>query len=358
MRPISRFIESASIKRIFITQLGRTLRPLSTSQLVSRQFSNVFRDKPAQKQSRIDPITLVAVLALSVGAGYFGKDYLISDQSKSREPPTTEAEPLVQAAPTSDNIPGMPTTIPSGRPGNLTAEQQVKLREFWIAVLEVFGVAPRESIDTGAASGASTPATDTSDGKKKKSRMSLFGKKHKDDAADSSGAGDEDDKHGQNKEFKLALANQSPEQLRAAFWSMVKHDDPDALLLRFLRARKWDVHNALVMLISTMHWRSTEMHVDDDIMIHGEGAAIKAAKSGSAAEKKEGEDFMAQIRMGKSFLHGTDKDGRPMCFVRVRLHRQGEQSEKSLERYTVYTIETARMLLRPPVDTAVRLDMK
>jgi hypothetical protein len=39
--------------------------------------------------------------------------------------------------------------------------------------------------------------------------------------------------------------------------------------------------------------------------------------------------------------------------VRARLHKAGEQSEESLERFTVYTIETARMLLRPPIDTAV-----
>ncbi|KAK1020063.1 phosphatidylinositol transfer protein csr1, partial [Friedmanniomyces endolithicus] len=133
---------------------------------------------------------------------------------------------------------------------------------------------------------------------------------------------------------------------------MTKHDHPDALLLRFLRARKWDVHAALVMLVSTMHWRSQEMHVDDDIMLRGEQYALRESVSGNAAEKKEGADFMAQLRMGKSFLHGTDKDGRPCCYVRVRLHKQGEQSEKSLERFTVYTIETARMLLQPPVDTA------
>jgi hypothetical protein len=42
-----------------------------------------------------------------------------------------------------------------------------------------------------------------------------------------------------------------------------------------------------------------------------------------------------------------------MCFVRVRLHKQGEQSEESLERYTVFVIESARMVLQPPVDTAV-----
>ncbi|CZT18666.1 related to CRAL/TRIO domain protein [Ramularia collo-cygni] len=242
----------------------------------------------------------------------------------------------------------MAPQMPPGRPGNLTPEQEDKLKEMWAATLDVFGVAHEH-----AATASTTAApVDTPDKKKKKGRLGLFSKKGKDDDQADAGGGVNNDKHGQTKEFEQALASQTPEALREAFWSMSKHDHPDALLLRFLRARKWDVQAALVMLISTMHWRSEEMHVDDDIMIHGEGHAIQETRSGNAAEKKEGEDFMAQLRMGKSFLHGADKDGRPCCYVRVRLHRQGEQSEKSLERFTVFTIETARMLLRAPVDTA------
>ena len=95
------------------------------------------------------------------------------------------------------------------------------------------------------------------------------------------------------------------------------------------------------------------MHVDDDVMLNGEGGALKDSESDSRAARKEGENFLAQLRLGKSFLHGIDKDGRPLCIVRARLHKQGEQSEKSLERYTVYIIETARLLLRAPVETAV-----
>lgn len=242
----------------------------------------------------------------------------------------------------------MASQIPPGRPGNLTAEQEVKLKEMWVATLDVFGVVHEDKHANGT---ATLSSISDEPGKKKKSRLSLFKKKDKGDASDASSI-DENDKHGQTKAFQQALASESPEQLRRAFWSMVKHDHPDALLLRFLRARKWDVHAALVMLVSTMHWRSTEMHVDDDIMLHGEPYALKEEKSSAGTEKKEGEDFMAQIRMGKSFLHGTDKDGRPCCYVRARLHKPGQQSEQSLERFTVYTIETARMLLRPPVDTA------
>lgn len=245
----------------------------------------------------------------------------------------------------------MPTQIPPGRPGNLTPEQEQRLKEFWLATLDVFG------LDTGSTDHANATATPTSTdspsddtGKPKKSKLGLFKSKKTKEADAASIASNDDasnDKHGQTKEFKEALASTSPEALRQAFWSMVKHDDPDALLLRFLRARKWDVHNALVMLIATMHWRADEMHVDDDIMLNGEEAAFKRKDS-----DKDSADFLTQLRMGKSVIHGVDKEGRPVVTVRVRLHKGGEQTERSLERYTVYTIETTRMLLRGNVDTA------
>lgn len=284
---------------------------------------------------------------------------------------------------------GMSGTALSGHLGNLTAEQNARLQDMWLATLNVFGVHGLEDVDSNSLSDTAgsveegpvsriantqRPRTDTLDStKKSKKRIPLFSRKQRADASDhddvTKGSGhtvlpdngtatsEVDDKYGQNKDFAHALASQSPENLRRTFWSMVKHDHPDGLLLRFLRARKWDVEKALVMLISTMHWRMQEMHVDDDIIRRGEGGAIEATKSANPATRKEAEDFLAQLRMGKSFLHGTDMEGRPMCFVRVRLHRQGEQSEASIERYTVFVIETARMLLAPPVETAVSEDL-
>ena len=268
-----------------------------------------------------------------------------------------------------------------GRPGNLTLEQEEKLREIWIAALQVFGILDAHRAKEANSNGQITPSIGshpTSEAaiieKPKKKRLTLFGRKHKDSDTDSVTSTDSispglsplspglvtdsDDKYGQTKQFHDTLAQQTPESLRAAFWSMVKHDHPDALLLRFLRARKWDVEKAMVMMVSTMHWRAKEMHVDDDIMISGEEAALLASQSSNPTIKRSGEDFLAQMRMGKSFLHGVDKFERPMCFVRVRLHKQGEQNEESLERYTVFVIESARMILVPPVDTAVSLQVR
>lgn len=282
---------------------------------------------------------------MSVGVAYVGLLYTSSGQRAQPEDASLApagVERVSDMAPYG-NAPG--------RPGNLTPDQTAKLKDMWIALSDIAGISHHGASAT--ANGAATPTNEsTADTTpKKKSRFGFGRKKDKDDDAQ----GVDNDKHGQVKEYQQALASLTPEQLRDALWSMSKHDDPDALLLRFLRARKWDVQAALIMLVSTMHWRSQEMHVDDDIMLNGEGKALEESKSTNAAEQKEGQDFLAQLRMGKSFLHGIDKDGRPCCYVRVRLHRQGEQTERSLERVTVYTIETTRMMLRPPVDTAVSI---
>ncbi|KAK0713137.1 putative phosphatidylinositol transporter protein [Lasiosphaeria miniovina] len=264
----------------------------------------------------------------------------------------------------------MSADIAPGRPGNLTPEQEEKLRQLWQLIFQVCGISTSPEENNAETEASLAPAESekshatTDDKKTKKSRLSIFSRKSKKEADPepavpnatsvvlTSTKNGEEDKYGQTKHFYDTLASQSPESIRSTTWGMVKHDHPDALVLRFLRARKWDVEKALVMFISTMNWRAQDMKVDEDIMKNGEWAALEAEQSGDAATKKLGHDFLSQIRMGKSYVHGVDKLGRPICVVRVRLHKQGEQAEESLERYTVYLIETCRMLLQPPVDTA------
>lgn len=229
--------------------------------------------------------------------------------------------------------------FPEGTINNLTPAQEQKLKEFWTTVLKTFAV-----IDPNAQQ--TPPHTATSEAESAKKKGGFFHRKRDSTVED-------DDKYGQTKEFQEILGTTKPETLRETFWTMVKDDSPDALLLRFLRARKWDVQKALAMLITTVHWRDKEMKVDEDIMRNGEGGALIDEREGEGVRKSEGRDFLAQLRMGKSFIHGVDKEGRPICVVRVKLHRGGEQSERALERYTVFLIETCRLALTSPVETAV-----
>lgn len=254
-----------------------------------------------------------------------------------------------------------------GRPGNLTAEQEAKLKEFWKTVFKVFGVSTSSSAaddlleeaedDTQVNGGPAAP------GKEKKKRRNVFSRKKKnkegksDDTASTTASistSDQDDKYGQTKEFFEALANNTPEDLHRAFWTNVKSENPDSLLLRFLRARKWDIEKALVMMISTMQWRHKTMDVEEDIVFGGEASAmVDSQESGDKTKKRDAADFLEQMRLGKSFVHGKDKEGRPLTIVRVRLHHGGDQTERSIERFTVFVFETTRLLLEPPADTGV-----
>lgn len=368
------------ISRTFRARLSYLRRPTSRrepkttqtrARVITRPFvqpqyhkPNIqFPPQPPARARLVEASHTSAVIWVLVacGSAVFFQQYLWA-RPEAEHP--SEDETLASSSLPSDSPYYTDMPIEQGHLGNLTPEQEIKLRELWVVTLKTFGVED----PTHATDGAALPLADTSNDtdsvasgkdKKKKSRLSLFGKKH--DTTGAAGAtndpskrgADDEDKYGQMKEYQQIVTTQSAESLRMAFWDMVKADHPDALLLRFLRARKWDVDRALVMMISTMSWRRKDMHVDDDIVKNGEGGAMEDSTSSDKAVSQEGKDFLQQLKLGKSFLHGTDKEGRPLCFVRARLHHGGDQSEKSMERYTVYVIETARLALRTPVETAV-----
>lgn len=167
-----------------------------------------------------------------------------------------------------------------GRPGNLTYEQGVKLKEMWSTAFKVFGihqdrVAPELENDNESNREVSRTGTDISDGQPKKGKLALF-KRTKDPEASSTptqsttvilsdvsklSIADGDDKYSQTKEFREAIATSTPQEIHDAFWRMVKPDHPDSLFLRFLRARKWDVNKAIVMLVATLRWRIKDIDV-------------------------------------------------------------------------------------------------
>jgi hypothetical protein len=306
----------------------------------SRSIPTNFETETTLLHSSIHHTALIFIAIVAATGVYFGLSTTDSGSDASETEDTSFAFGMSSQQ------------IPNGHVGNLTPEQEDKLRKFWQAIANVCGWSEDGSTsmrDVAKESAAAAAAADADAGKW---RFGLF-RKTENPGADTFGSGNEDDKFGLTKQFNEVLAKQSAESIRETIWSMVKHDHPDALALRFLRARKWDVQKAVIMFITAMNWRQSEMHVDDDIMKNGEGGAAASEKDADADKKRIGHDFMQQLRMGKSFLHGTDKEGRPICVVRVRLHRNGDQCAESIERYTVHIIETARLLLIAPVETAV-----
>lgn len=97
-----------------------------------------------------------------------------------------------------------------------------------------------------------------------------------------------------------------------------------------------------------------------DILASGEiGAALtekRLASPSTKAEKEEkadAEGFLKQLRLGKSYVRGTDRAGRPVVWIKVKLHRGGDQTVKSLEQFGVWHIESTRLMFGEGVSSAV-----
>lgn len=121
-------------------------------------------------------------------------------------------------------------------------------------------------------------------------------------------------------------------------------------MLRFLRARKWDVDKGVIMMISAVDWRN-ERKLDSDLVLKGESVGLKPKDEQTDDDK----NFIQQYRSGKSYVRATDKSGRPVYIIRVKLHDPYAQSSECMESYVLHNIESIRVLVQPPYDEACLL---
>lgn len=154
------------------------------------------------------------------------------------------------------------------------------------------------------------------------------------------------------RSIQSLLLKITPERIRSSFLTILKQDHPDSLLLRFLRAAKWNLPQAWIKLVSALNWRINEYKVDEEILQKGEAHAVEISQtSKDADERKDAEGFLEQLTTGKGFFHGCDKWNRPVCIVRVGTHVVGAQSQKGLHDYIIQCVETVRLLQVSPVET-------
>lgn len=223
----------------------------------------------------------------------------------------------------------MVTALP-GRMGNLTPEQTAQLKDMWAHLMAAIGALDDENLKEV------TRAVQDMDFEAGKVAAAKHGTPIDDVSALDLAA------------FAEVRKTMSIEQLRIAFWDMVHGDSPDNLLLRFLRARKWDVGKALGMMAKTFHWRVFD------------GTVAETELWGEAGALRDGDDeFLLQFRSKKCFIHGNDKEGRPVVHARPVNHNPKLQTQATVEKFTVHICETTRLMLHDPVDSAtVVFDMK
>lgn len=89
------------------------------------------------------------------------------------------------------------------------------------------------------------------------------------------------------------------------------------------------------MLANVMKWR---------VDVGADGIVEK----GEEVLNRDLPGFDLQMRSGKIYIHGTDRQNRPIYYVHAKLHNPRAQSFEALRAFTVYLVETGRAFLSPP----------
>lgn len=215
------------------------------------------------------------------------------------------------------------TTAPTGHLGNLSPEQTYKLKEMYLAFLINLGYTSEGAVKVG---GKAPPA------EKKGGHFGFGG--HKVTAQESLKEA--------TSAIKTCLAKVKREKIKERLPLFAKTEHLDQVLLRFLRARKWDVVRAAEMYGKTLQWRLNEYDVDE-ILRKGERYYI---------DEEPDEGFINQYKQGKSIVRGKDKFGRPIVNITVHKHDPRAQSEQAMERYTLHCIEASHLCLNENQETA------
>ncbi|KAG0227809.1 CRAL-TRIO domain-containing protein [Mortierella sp. GBAus27b] len=210
-----------------------------------------------------------------------------------------------------------PVLRTDGRLGHLTPEQVDKLKEFWICVYDIFDgkMTFDQTAPTSFKGQVREEDTETTAGV-----LSWFGRSF--------------------RGTTTSTVRFSGQDLYKAFWKMIIMEHPDAVLLKFLRARKWVLEDVLKMFVSTLKWRLVE-RIDEVIELSD--VEIEAKNP----------NFVQQFRMGKAFFFGADPLGRPVITINTRVHHKSEQPPETLHRFTLHTLECARMLASPESESVI-----
>ncbi|OMJ27598.1 CRAL-TRIO domain-containing protein [Smittium culicis] len=134
-----------------------------------------------------------------------------------------------------------------------------------------------------------------------------------------------------NDSFTPEFINSQNYGFRDVFSDTCLNDTPDSLLLRFLRARKWDVNASFEMIEKLLIWRAQNRI--NELVWYGESHLN-----------------YRYLKSGLGYLNGVDKLGNPILYIPVRAFISNNQSTKEALKNTVYVMENARLFLSPQVE--------
>lgn len=126
-------------------------------------------------------------------------------------------------------------------------------------------------------------------------------------------------------------------QLRQIFYTgIVRGDHPDAVMLRFLRSRKWEVQAAVNQIGSVARFR---VEAKLDALMRGGEPQLARTKGAAALMQK-----------GVCYIWGATPRGEPIYWLEVARHLSANQTQHELHQLVVYYQEWLSLLMVPPVE--------
>ncbi|CAI1602888.1 hypothetical protein SEUBUCD646_0L04200 [Saccharomyces eubayanus] len=220
----------------------------------------------------------------------------------------------------------------------LTDDQEIVLKQIWTHLFHLWQVPVDGSSIYRSNSVHNSPP--------KKKKTSWFSKLHSSDETQDGGEAAETASLYEKGKVHKALANLDPESTMKQFWHDIKNETPDATLLKFIRARKWNAEKTISMLGHDLYWRKDTIN---NIINGGERAVYEQKETG----------VIKNLELQKATVQGYDVDMRPIILVRPRLHHSSDQTEQELEKFSLLVIEQSKLFFKEnhPASTTILFDL-
>ncbi|WFC99541.1 hypothetical protein MYAM1_002286 [Malassezia yamatoensis] len=208
-----------------------------------------------------------------------------------------------------------------GHIGNLTQEQNAKLAEIWGLFFSII-----DNPDKAKSGKIATDAGNAED------QLHGLSKDDRDKALKS--------QHEEQESLKALFKTHGVDEFYSQFWFLVGPDAPDMVMLKFLRARKWNVHRAFAMLANCVKWR-IESNVIDLLYRGDEGMSQLDDK------------YLMQLEAEKTYATGATDDLMPLIYIDVKRHLAKAQGAETMTRFVIVSAESFRTLMTHPSDKIV-----
>lgn len=135
-----------------------------------------------------------------------------------------------------------------------------------------------------------------------------------------------------NEKYHL-LTNYNDADLHQSLFNSVRNNSPDNSLLRFVRAKKSNLHHAIDMASKCWEWKSKSHRVD------------KWFFEGDYPIAESKPDIIKAFAMEKAYLRGKDREGGHITVIRVKKHFGHDCPEEDFERFICTFIEWSKLTM-------------